>query len=292
MAKITFIGLGVMGFPMAGHLHKAGHEVVVYNRTTAKAESWASTHQGGIWAATPAAAVQGVDFVCLCVGRDADVDEVMCGAHGVLAGLAGRNGVVIIDHTTTSAHLARQMHERAQAQGVSFIDAPVSGGQKGAETGTLSIMMGGEATAVAKAQPVLQAYGKTIVHIGPSGCGQLAKMVNQICIAGVVQGLSEGLAFGQKAGLEMDKVVSVISKGAAGSWQMDNRATTMLANQFDFGFAVDWMRKDLSLCLEEAQRIGAQLPAAQLVDGFYAELQQQGCGRMDTSSLVKRLRSN
>jgi 3-hydroxyisobutyrate dehydrogenase len=290
MAKIAFIGLGVMGFPMAGHLHKAGHEVVVYNRTTAKAENWASAHQGGTWAATPSEAVQGVDFVCLCVGRDADVEQVMCGEQGVLAGLAGRSGVVIVDHTTTSAQLARQMHECAQAQGASFIDAPVSGGQKGAETGTLSIMMGGEAALVAKAMPLLQAYGKTLVHIGPSGCGQLAKMVNQICIAGVVQGLSEGLAFGQKAGLEMDKVVSVISKGAAGSWQMDNRATTMLADQFDFGFAVDWMRKDLGLCLEEAHRIGAQLPLAQLVDGFYAELQQQGCGRMDTSSLVKRLR--
>jgi 3-hydroxyisobutyrate dehydrogenase len=286
MVKIAFLGLGVMGYPMAGHLMKKGHAVTVYNRTTAKAAKWTSEY-GGLSAATPKAAALGQDFVFICVGNDDDLRSVTIGEDGAFAGLS--DGAICIDHTTASAGVARELHAIAKSQGHGFIDAPVSGGQAGAENGTLTIMCGGDADAFARAEPIIAAYAKSCRLMGPSGSGQLTKMVNQICIAGLVQGLAEGLHFARHAGLDPEAVVEVISKGAAQSWQMDNRHKTMLAGEFCFGFAVDWMRKDLAICLEEARRNGATIPVAALVDQFYAEVQRMGGGRWDTSSLFARL---
>ncbi len=281
---VAFLGLGVMGFPMAGHLAKAGHKVTVYNRTAAKAQSWAATH-GGSAAATPADAADGADFVFMCVGNDDDVRQV---ASAAMDGM--KPGAVLVDHTTASAEVARAMAEQAHQRGLVFLDAPVSGGQAGAENGVLTIMVGGDAAAFEKAQPVMSAYGRSVVLMGESGSGQLTKMVNQICLAGLLQGLSEALTFAQKAGLDAHKVVEVISKGAAQSWQMDNRAKTMLNGTFDFGFAVDWMRKDLGIVLDEARNNGSALPVTALVDQFYSEVQRMGGGRWDTSSLIARLK--
>ncbi len=286
MAKAAFLGLGVMGYPMAGHLAKAGHEVVVFNRTAAKAQGWAEAH-GGAHAATPAEAAAGAEFVMACVGNDDDLRAVTLGEGGAFAGMAG--GAVFVDHTTASADVARELDAEARARGFGFVDAPVSGGQAGAENGALTIMCGGAEADYARISPVIAAYARSQRLLGPSGAGQLAKMVNQICIAGLVQGLAEGLAFAQAAGLDGEAVVDVIAKGAAGSWQMENRHKTMLADQFEFGFAVDWMRKDLGICLDEARRNGAALPVAALVDQFYAEVQKMGGGRWDTSSLIRRL---
>jgi len=283
--KTAFIGLGAMGAPMAGHLLAKGHAVTVFNRTFSKAEAWAAAHPGGRAAATVAEAVAGADLVALCVGNDDDVRATVQAALPALA-----NGSVLADHTTTSAIVAREMHALSAAHGISFIDAPVSGGEVGAQKGQLTVMCGGDAAAFERAQPVLMAYAKAVTLLGPSGSGQLAKMVNQICIAGLVQGLSEAIAFGERAGLDMQAVLGVISKGAAQSWQMEQRGPTMLQDKFDFGFAVDWMRKDLGLVLDEARRNGSQLPVTALVDQFYAELQQMGGRRWDTSSLIKRLR--
>ena len=284
---VAFLGLGVMGRPMAGHLARAGHKVTVYNRTTAKAAAWV-TEYGGASAPTPAQAVAGADLVFICVGNDADLRSVTLGEAGALAAMTP--GAVMIDHTTASAQVARELHAAAQARGLHFIDAPVSGGQAGAVNGALTVMCGGDDQPFAAAQPALLAFAKAVTLLGPSGSGQLAKMVNQICIAGLVQGLSEAIAFGQRAGLDMASVLEVIGKGAAQSWQMDNRGKTMLADQFEFGFAVDWMRKDLGLVLDEARRNGAQLPATALVDQFYAEVQALGGQRWDTSSLIRRLK--
>ncbi|PWC54305.1 NAD(P)-dependent oxidoreductase [Azospirillum sp. TSO22-1] len=281
--RVAFLGLGVMGFPMAGHLAKAGHAVTVYNRTPAKAEAWVATH-GGARAGTPAEAAKGADFVFMCVGNDDDVRQV---AGEAMQGMTP--GAVLADHTTASAGVAREMAALAAARGLAFLDAPVSGGQAGAENGVLTIMVGGDATAFGRAKPVMDAYGRSVVLMGESGAGQLTKMVNQICIAGLLQGLSEALAFAQKAGLDAGKAVDVISKGAAQSWQMDNRARTMLDGTFDFGFAVDWMRKDLGIVLGEARSNGATVPVTALVDQFYADVQAMGGGRWDTSSLIKRL---
>ncbi|MDR3449226.1 MAG: NAD(P)-dependent oxidoreductase [Alphaproteobacteria bacterium] len=286
MAKTAFIGLGVMGFPMAGHLAAKGHEVTVYNRTAAKAAKWGEAHKGKI-APTPAEAAKDADFVFACVGNDDDLREVTLGAQGAFATM--KRGAIFVDHTTASAQAARELAVEAQTRGLQFLDAPVSGGQGGAEKGALTIMVGGDADAFAKAEPVLRCYGAAIQHIGASGCGQLAKMVNQICIAGVVQGLSEGIAFARMAGLDIDKVVAAVGKGSAGSWQMDNRAKTMAADKFDFGFAVDWIRKDLGICIAEARRNGASLPMIALIDQFYADVQRMGGGRWDASSLIKRL---
>ncbi len=286
MAKLAFIGLGVMGYPMAGHLAAKGHEVAVYNRTAARAQDWQRQHQGRV-ATTPADAAAAADIVFVCVGDDPDVRAVILGADGALAAL--KPGAVIVDHTTASAALARELAALCGECGVEFIDAPVSGGQAGAEAGQLSIMCGGDEAAFARAQPVMDIYAKACRLIGPAGAGQLAKMVNQICIAGVVQGLAEALNFGQRAGLDMAAVIEVIAKGAAQSWQMENRAQTMCEGRFDFGFAVDWMRKDLRICLEEARGNGARLPVAALVDQFYAEVQAGGGGRYDTSSLMTLL---
>ena len=286
MAKTAFIGLGVMGFPMAGHLKAKGHEVAVYNRTGARAEAWIAKH-GGKQGATPAEAARGADFVFVCVGNDHDVRSVLYGPTGALAG-SGR-GVVLVDHTTASAELAREIAEKAQGQGVHFLDAPVSGGQAGAEKGMLTVMVGGEGEAFDRTKPVIDSYARACVLMGAHGSGQLAKMVNQICIAGLLQGLSEGMNFAARAGLDGAKLIETISKGAAQSWQMENRAQTMLAGKFDFGFAVDWMRKDLSICLAEAKRNGARLPATALVDQFYAQVQARGGGRWDTSSLMHLL---
>ena len=287
MAKVAFLGLGVMGYPMAGHLAAKGHQVVVYNRSVAKAEAWVAQH-GGKMAATPALAAAGVEFVMACVGNDDDLRSVCLGPDGAFAGLA--KGAVFVDHTTVSATVTRQLSAVAVAQGLGFVDAPVSGGQAGAVNGALSIMCGGDAAAYASAEPVMAAYARICRRLGESGAGQLAKMMNQICIAGLVQGLSEALAFGQKAGLDGAAVVEVISQGAAGSWQMVNRHKTMLADQFDFGFAVDWMRKDLGICLDTADQIGASLPVTALVDQFYADVQRMGGKRNDTSSLIRRLK--
>lgn len=284
--KAAFIGLGVMGFPMAGHLQRAGHDVTVYNRTTAKARNWAKTH-GGKWAPTPAEAAKGADIVCACVGNDNDLRSVVYGEKGILAGM--RPGAIFVDHTTASATVAREIEAEAKKQNFGFLDAPVSGGQAGAENGQLTIMVGGEAATFAKAEPVISAYAKAVTLQGPAGAGQLTKMVNQICIAGLVQGLSEGLAFAEMAGLDAAKVVEVISKGAAQSWQMNNRAKTMLADKFDFGFAVDWMRKDLGICLDEASKNGALLPLTGVVNQFYGRIQSLGGGRFDTSSLIRLL---
>lgn len=286
MAKCAFIGLGVMGYPMAGHLQKAGHEVTVYNRTTAKAEKWVSEY-GGASAATPAEAAKGAEFVFCCVGNDDDLRSVTTGDDGMLATMD--SGTVLIDNTTASADVAREIYAHAKDKGISFIDAPVSGGQAGAENGVLTVMCGGDQDAFDRAAPVIDAFSKSCKLMGESGSGQLTKMVNQICIAGLVQGLSEGVNFGVKAGLDMSKVLDVISKGAAGSWQMENRGSTMVKNEFDFGFAVDWMRKDLGICLEESKRNGARLPVTALVDQFYAQVQERGGNRWDTSSLIDLL---
>jgi 3-hydroxyisobutyrate dehydrogenase-like beta-hydroxyacid dehydrogenase len=282
----AFIGLGVMGFPMAGHLAAAGHGVTVYNRTSAKADDWVQAH-GGASAPTPAAAADGADIVFLCVGDDPDVRAVTTGSGGVLETMAP--GTVLVDHTTASADVAREVHAIAKEQGVGFVDAPISGGQAGAENGALTVMCGGDQTDFDRVAPVIDAYARACTWLGPSGSGQLCKMVNQIAIAGILQGLSEGIDFAVRAGLDIDTVVETISKGAAGSWQMENRASTMAAREFDFGFALDWMRKDLGICLTEADRVGASLPVTALVDQFYARLQRQGHGRRDTSALISLL---
>jgi 3-hydroxyisobutyrate dehydrogenase-like beta-hydroxyacid dehydrogenase len=287
MAEVAFIGLGVMGFPMAGHLvAKGGHQATVYNRTAAKADQWVAKH-GGRAARSPREAASGAEFVFMCVGNDDDLRSVTFGPDGVLAGTA--KGSVLVDHTTASADIAREIAASAAAQGVGFLDAPVSGGQAGAENGTLTVMVGGEQAIFDRAKPVMDSYSRMIGLMGPAGSGQLAKMVNQLAIAGVVQGLAEAIHFGKRSGLDIEKVVGVISKGAAQSWQMENRYKTMNAGKFDFGFAVDWMRKDLAICLEEARRNGAKLPLAALVDQFYAEVQSMGGRRWDTSSLIARL---
>jgi len=287
MAKVAFLGLGVMGFPMAGHLaKKGGHEVTVYNRTAAKAEQWVKQY-GGRNAPTPKAAAEGQDFVMACVGNDNDLREVMLGKDGAFHGV--RKGAVVVDHTTASAEVARELAAAASQQGFDFLDAPVSGGQAGAENGVLTVMCGGKEAVFARAEPVIAAYARACNLMGDAGSGQLAKMVNQICIAGLVQGLSEGLHFAMKAGLDTEKLVATISKGAAQSWQMENRYKTMTAGKFDFGFAVDWMRKDLGICLAEARRNGAHLPVAALVDQFYSEVQRMGGQRWDTSSLIALL---
>ena len=285
-AKIAFIGLGVMGFPMAGHLKAKGYDVTVYNRTASKAGDWVKKH-GGKSAPTPAAAAKDCDFVMLMVGNDNDLLEVALGKDGALAGM--KQGAVLVDHTTASADAARKVFAEAKKKGVDFIDAPVSGGQAGAENGKLTVMCGGEQAAFDRAKPVMDSYGRAVTLMGAAGAGQLTKMVNQICIAGLVQALSEGIAFAEKAGLDADLVLDVISKGAAQSWQMENRGKTMHARKFDFGFAVDWMRKDLGICLEEAKRNGAKLPVTEIVDGYYAEVQKAGGKRWDTSSLITRL---
>jgi 3-hydroxyisobutyrate dehydrogenase len=287
MAKLAFLGLGVMGFPMARHLAKAGHEVRVYNRTAAKAEAWVAAH-GGAFADTPAKAAAGADFVIACVGNDDDLRAVCLGANGAFAGM--KKGAIFVDHTTVSAQVTREMQAAAAGLGLGFVDAPVSGGQAGAENGQLSIMCGGSPDDYHRAEPVMAAYARICRRMGDSGAGQLAKMMNQICIAGLMQGLSEALAFGEKAGLDGAAVVEVISQGAAGSWQMANRHKTMLEGRFDFGFAVDWMRKDLKICLETADQIGASLPVTALVDQFYKDVQVMGGGRNDTSSLIRRLK--
>jgi len=284
--KVAFLGLGVMGGPMAGHLAAAGHQVTVYNRTAAKAQAWVGKH-GGASAATPREAAAGADFVFACVGNDADLRSVVTGDDGAFAGM--RAGAVLVDHTTASADIARELHALAVQRGLHFVDAPVSGGEAGAVNGLLAVMCGGDAEPFEAMKPVAMAFSRAVTRLGASGSGQLAKMVNQICIAGLVQGLSEAVAFGQRAGLDMPAVLDVIGKGAAQSWQMDNRGKTMVQDKFDFGFAVDWMRKDLGLVLDEARRNGARLPATALVDQFYAELQNRGGGRWDTSSLIKLL---
>jgi 3-hydroxyisobutyrate dehydrogenase len=287
MAKVAFLGLGVMGYPMAGHLKtKGGHEVTVYNRTAAKADKWVAQF-GGKAAATPKAAALGQDFVMCCVGNDNDLREVTLGADGAFAGMA--KGKIFVDHTTASAEIARELYAAAKKGGFECIDAPVSGGQAGAENGALTVMCGGDAGTFANAEKVIAAYARACNLMGEAGSGQLAKMVNQICIAGLVQGLSEGLHFAKKAGLDIEKLVATISKGAAQSWQMENRYKTMAADKFDFGFAVDWMRKDLSICLGEARKNGAHLPVTALVDQFYSEVQKMGGKRWDTSSLIARL---
>lgn len=284
--KTAFIGLGVMGYPMAGHLRAAGHEVSVFNRTEAKAQSWAEEHGGTVFA-TPREAAEGCDFVFVCVGNDDDVRSVVLGDDGALAGMT--SGATLVDHTTASADLARELSNICADAGIGFLDAPVSGGQAGAENGVLTVMVGGDETTFATAAPVIDAYSQACTLIGPAGSGQLAKMVNQICIAGVVQGLSEAVNFGMKAGLDMEKVIGTISKGAAQSWQMENRWETMVAGKFDYGFAVDWMRKDLGICLAEAERSGARLPTTALIDQFYAQVQARGGTRWDTSSLIHLL---
>jgi 3-hydroxyisobutyrate dehydrogenase len=287
MAKVAFCGLGVMGFPMAGHLaKKGGHDVTVYNRTAAKAEQWVKQF-GGKAAPTPQAAAQGQDIVFACVGNDHDVREVMLGKDGIFAG--ANKGAIVVDHTTASAEIARELYAEAKGRGFDFVDAPVSGGQAGAENGVLTVMCGGDAGPFAQAEKIIAAYARACTLIGVSGSGQLAKMANQICIAGAVQGLAEALSFAQKAGLDIEKLVATISKGAAQSWQMENRYKTMVAGKFDFGFAVDWMRKDLAICLSEARRNGAQLPLTALVDQFYAQVQKIGGKRWDTSSLIALL---
>ncbi len=287
MAKVAFLGLGVMGYPMAGHLaRRGGHAVTVYNRTAKKAAAWVEAF-GGTAAPTPREAAAGADFVFACVGNDDDLRSVVLGPDGAFAGMTA--GAVFVDHTTASAGVARQLQEKAVALGLDFLDAPVSGGQAGAENGALTVMVGGNDESFAAAEPVMAAYAKAIVHLGPSGSGQLAKMVNQICIAGVVQGLAEAIHFAKSSGLDVEKTIAAISKGAAQSWQMENRWQTMAAGKFDFGFAVDWMRKDLGIVLDEARRTGARLPLTALVDQFYSDIQAAGGNRWDTSSLIARL---
>ena len=286
--RVAFIGLGVMGHPMAGHLARAGLGVTVYNRTTEKACRWVEQH-GGATAPTPAAAVEGAAIVMMCVGNDHDVRSVALGPDGALSAM--RTGAILVDHTTASAEIAREIHAKAKKKDIAFLDAPVSGGQAGAENGKLTIMVGGDAEAFAIAEPVLRNYGRAVTLMGGPGSGQLTKMFNQICIAGLVQALAEGIVFAEKAGLDVARALEVIGKGAAQSWQMDNRGRTMLADKFDFGFAVDWMRKDLSLCLNEARAYGVALPVTALVDQFYARVQAQGGGRWDSSSLIRLLRN-
>jgi len=285
--KTAFIGLGVMGFPMAGHIARAGHAVTVYNRTADKATQWTTKH-GGRAAESPARAAADAELVMLCVGNDDDVRAVALGAEGALSTM--KAGTILVDHTTASATVAREVYAAAKARGVRFLDAPVSGGQAGAENGKLTIMVGGDADAFAQAEPVLSCYGRAVTLMGGAGSGQLTKMVNQICVAGLVQGLSEGINFGMRAGLDIEQVLDVIGKGAAQSWQMDNRGKTMAADKFDFGFAVDWMRKDLAICLAEARANGAALPVTAIVDQFYARIQARGGRRWDTSSLMRLLR--
>ena len=287
MVQVAFLGLGVMGYPMAGHLVAKGHAVTVYNRTTAKAEAWVAQH-GGRMALSPALAARDADYVMACVGNDDDLRDLCTGAEGAFGGM--RAGAVFVDHTTVSAQVTRELAAIATASGIGFVDAPVSGGQAGAQNGALSVMCGGSAADYGKAEPIIASYARICRRLGESGAGQLAKMMNQICIAGLMQGLSEALAFGEKAGLDGAAVVEVISQGAAGSWQMANRHKTMLADTFDFGFAVDWMRKDLGICLKTADEIGAALPVTALVDQFYKDVQRMGGGRNDTSSLIRRLK--
>jgi 3-hydroxyisobutyrate dehydrogenase len=286
MSKLAFIGLGVMGYPMAGHLQRQGHDVTVYNRTRAKAEKWVADY-GGKLAPTPREAASGVEIAFSCVGNDDDLRSVVLGDDGIFAGL--ESGATFVDHTTASAEVARELHAIGKERGIAVIDAPVSGGQAGAENGVLTVMCGGEPESFAGVDPVIEAYARACTLIGPIGAGQLTKMVNQLCIAGLLQGLSEGMNFGLKAGLDMTTVIDVISKGAAGSWQMENRAATMCDGSFEFGFAVDWMRKDMAICLAEARRNGARLPVAALVDQFYAQVQARGGARWDTSSLIHLL---
>ena len=287
MAKVAFLGLGVMGGPMAGHLAQAGHQVTVYNRTTIKAKSWAD-HYGGTMAASPAEAADGADFVFACVGNDDDVRSVTIGADGAFGAMA--KGSVFVDHTTASADVARALDKTAQEHGFGFLDAPVSGGQAGAENGKLTVMVGGADAHFEQAAPLMACYGAKVTLMGPSGAGQLTKMVNQICIAGLVQGLSEALHFGQSAGLDMERALDVISGGAAQSWQMVNRGHTMIKDEFDFGFALDWMRKDLAICFAEAERQGTSLPVTKIVSEYYDALSEQGYGRNDTSALIRLLR--
>jgi 3-hydroxyisobutyrate dehydrogenase-like beta-hydroxyacid dehydrogenase len=284
--NVSFIGLGVMGYPMAGHLQNKGYNVTVYNRTTAKAEKWVEEYKGSM-AKTPGEASQNSEIVFMCVGRDEDIIEVMEGEDGILSKVT--EGSIIVDHTTASAEIARNYYQKLKDKKLSFLDAPVSGGQAGAENGVLSIMIGGDEKDYNTVKPVLTSYGKAIELIGPSGSGQIAKMINQICIAGLVQGLSEAMAFGKKSNVDMEKVLSVISKGAAQSWQMENRYRTMLDGKFDYGFAVDWMRKDLSICFNEASKNGAMLPITKIVDKYYEEVQKNGGNRFDTSSLMTLL---
>ena len=288
MAKLAFLGMGVMGAPMAGHLSKAGHDVTVYNRTKAKADAWAKTY-GGQSADSPAQAAEGAEMVFACVGDDNDVRSVTIGSDGAFQAMG--SGTIFIDNTTASATVARELSATATERGIAFLDAPVSGGQAGAENGTLTVMVGGDEAAFAKAEPLMRCYGAKVTHMGPSGSGQLTKMVNQICIAGLVQGLSEAINFGQNAGLDMDVVLDVISGGAAQSWQMVNRGHTMAKDEFDFGFALDWMRKDLRICFEEASQNGSPLPVTALVAQYYAMLSERGFGRNDTSALIKLLRN-
>lgn len=287
MARIGFIGLGTMGGPMAGHLVNAGHHVVSYNRSAERANDWLANYPKGRLAASPLAAAEGAEFVFTCVGNDDDLRDVTLGKNGVLAGM--RSGAMLIDHTTASADIAQQLACESAQRKIKFLDAPVSGGQAGAESGALSIMVGGNEADFQVAQGLLEPYSKAIQWMGPAGSGQLTKMVNQICVAGLLQGLAEGLNFGQKSGLDMQRVLKVISAGAAASWQMENRAETMLEDQFDFGFAIDWMRKDLDICLQQAEKIGAVLPCTADVNQRYADLQEMGGGRWDTSALIKRL---
>lgn len=289
MAKVAFLGLGVMGYPMAAHLkHKGGHDVTVYNRTSAKAEKWVQEH-GGRYAFTPAEAAQGQDFVFSCVGNDDDLRQVTIGAEGAFSTM--KSGAIFVDNTTASAEVARELSIEADKLGLGFVDAPVSGGQAGAENGVLTVMCGGDEATFAKASPVIESFARMVGLMGPVGAGQLTKMINQICIAGLVQGLAEGIHFGKKAGLDIEKVIEVISKGAAGSWQMENRYKTMNEGRYDFGFAVDWMRKDLGICLAEADANGAKLPITALVDQFYKDVQSMGGARWDTSALLARLES-
>ncbi len=287
--KVSFLGLGVMGYPMAGHLAANGYDVCVYNRTTAKAEKWVAQHNGRM-AASPAEAAGDADFIFCCVGNDDDLRSVTTADGGAFEAM--KTGAVFVDHTTASADIARELYAAAKSLGVEFLDAPVSGGQAGAENGALTVMIGGDQQTFDKAKPLIDSFAQAALLMGDSGSGQLTKMVNQICIAGLVQGLSEGLAFGVNAGLDGLKVFDVISKGAAGSWQMVNRHQTMLENEFEFGFAVDWMRKDLGLCMDEAARNNSELPVSKIVDGYYAEIQANGGNRYDTSSLVTRLHRN
>jgi len=287
--QLAFLGLGVMGYPMAGHLARAGHRVTVYNRTAAKAERWVAQF-GGSAAKTPAEAVRDAEIVMMCVGNDDDVRAVASGDSGALSGM--QRGSILVDHTTASAQVAREIAQAANAMGIEFLDAPVSGGQAGAENGKLTIMVGGDPEPFGRAEPIVATYARAVTLMGPVGAGQLTKMVNQICIAGLIEGLAEGLNFAQRAGLDPLRVLDVISKGAAQSWQMENRGKTMVADQFEFGFAVDWMRKDLAICLAEARANGASLPVTALLDQFYARIQARGGGRWDTSSLIRLLRDN